>query len=117
MLHSIHRNTFVFPPRCGNSLFHKWSAAIKWGMERKPYPSDVTDEQWALLEPLIPPARPGGRPRTTDLRDVVNALFYHTRAGGSWRALSHDFPPWKTVSNCFRWFEWDGTWQKALDTL
>jgi len=86
-------------------------------MQRKPYPSDVTDEQWALVEPLIPPARPGGRPRTTDMREVVNALFYHTREGGSWRALPHDFPPWKTVYNYFQWFEWDGTWQKLLHAL
>jgi putative transposase len=86
-------------------------------MKRKPYPSDVTDEQWAILQPLIPPARPGGRPRETDMREVVNALFYLTREGCSWRALPHDFPPWKTVYNYFQWFEWDGTWQKLLDTL
>ena len=86
-------------------------------MKRKPYPSDLTDEQWELLEPLIPPARPGGRPRKTDLREVVNALFYHAREGCSWRALPHDFPPWKTVYNYFRWWTWDGTWQNILDAL
>jgi putative transposase len=86
-------------------------------MERKPYPSDLTDEQWAVLEPLMPPARPGGRPRQTDMREVVNALFYHTREGGGWRALPHDFPPWKTVYNYFQWWTWDGTWQKILDAL
>ena len=86
-------------------------------MKRKPYPSDVTDEHWAILQPLIPPARPGGRPRQTDMREVVNALFYLTREGCSWRALPHDFPPWKTVYNYFQWFAWDGTWQKILDTL
>jgi putative transposase len=86
-------------------------------MKRKPYPSDLTDEQWAVLEPLIPPARPGGRPRETDMREVVNALFYHTREGGGWRALPHDFPPWKTVYNYFQWWAWDGTWQRILDAL
>jgi putative transposase len=86
-------------------------------MRRKPYPSDLTDEQWAMLEPLIPPARPGGRPRKTDIREVVNALFYLTREGCSWRALPHDFPPWKTVYNYFQWWTWDGTWQKILDAL
>jgi putative transposase len=86
-------------------------------MEHKPYPSDLTDEQWAVLEPLIPPARPGGRPRKTDMRRVADALFYHTREGGSWRALPHDFPPWKTVYNYFQWWSWDGTWQKILDAL
>jgi len=87
-------------------------------MERKPYPSDLTDEQWATLEPLIPPAYPGGRPRKTDLREVANALFYHAREGCSWRALPHDFGiPWKTVYNYFQWWTWDGTWQTILDTL
>jgi putative transposase len=86
-------------------------------MERKPYPSDLTDEQWAVLEPLIPPARPGGRPRTTDIRAVVNALFYRAREGCSWRALPHDFPPWRTVFNYLQWWTWDGTWQEILDAL
>ncbi len=73
-------------------------------MERKPYPSDVTDQQWALVEPLLPRDRGSsqvGRPRKVDLREVVNALFYHAREGCSWRALPHDFPPWKTVYNYF----------------
>jgi putative transposase len=86
-------------------------------MKRKPYPSDVTDAQWAILQPLIPAARRGGRPRKTDMRAVLDALFYHTREGGSWRALPHDFPPWKTVYNYFQWWTWDGTWQKLLDAL
>jgi len=86
-------------------------------MKRKPYPSDLTDEQWAVLEPLIPPAWPGGRPRKTDMRQVVNALFYLVREGCTWRALPHDFPPWRTVYNYFRWFSWDGTWQTMIDTL
>lgn len=86
-------------------------------MTRKPYPSDVTDEQWALLEPLIPPARPGGRPRKVDVREVVNALFYRNRNGCGWRALPHDFPPWKTVYNYFEAWQWDGTWETLLATL
>jgi transposase len=56
------------------------------------YPSDLTDQQWAILEPLIPPAKEGGRPRTTDMRDVLNALFSVDRTGCQWRALPHDFP-------------------------
>jgi len=86
-------------------------------MKRKPYPSDLTDEQWALLEPLLPRLRRRGRPRKTDLRQIVNALFYHTREGGSWRALPHDFPPWRTVYNYFQGWTRDGTWQKLLDAL
>src|SRR2546423_4232143 len=89
-------------------------------MKRKPYPSDLTDEQWALVEPLLPQVkvRHGpGRPRETGLREVVNALFYHAREGCTWRALPHDFPPWRTVYNYFQCWTWDGTWQYIVDTL
>ena len=86
-------------------------------MTRKPYPSDVTDDQWSLLEPLLPPPRPGGRPREVDLREVVNALFYRNRNGCAWRALPHDFPAWKTVYNYFQWWQWDGTWEHVLTAL
>ena len=86
-------------------------------MKHKPYPSDLTDAQWAVLEPLVPPPRPGGRPRKTDMREVLNALFYLVRQGCTWRALPHDFPPWKTVYNYFERWAYDGTWQKILNTL
>jgi putative transposase len=86
-------------------------------MKRKQYPSDLTDAQWPLLEPLIPPPRPGGRPRKTAVREVVNALFYLTREGCTWRALPHDFPPWKTVYNYFEAWTHDGTWDRLLTTL
>ena len=61
-------------------------------MKHKPYPSDLTDEQWAILEPLIPEARPGGRPRKYPMRQVLDALFYHAREGGSW-SLRQSHPP------------------------
>lgn len=86
-------------------------------MNRKRYPSDLTDSQWALLDPLIPPARPGGRPRNTNMREVVNAIFYLTREGCTWRALPHDFPPWKTVYNYFEGWKHNGTWDQLLTTL
>jgi putative transposase len=86
-------------------------------MERKPYPSDVTDEQWAIMEPLIPLARPGGRPRSVDLRKIVNAIFYLTRSGCSWRMLPRDFPPWKTVYNYFEAWKLDGTWSNLVASL
>ena len=89
-------------------------------MKRKPYPSDVTDQQWALIEPFFPrsPRRPGpGRPQEVDLREVVNALFYHAREGCSWRALPHDFPSWDCVYHYFREWNADGTWQKILAVL
>jgi putative transposase len=65
--------------------------------EAKRYPSDLTDWEWAILEPLIPPPKPGGHPRTVNLREVVNGIFYVLRGGIPWRFLSKDFPPWQTV--------------------
>jgi|ERR1019366_6393968 putative transposase len=86
-------------------------------MRQKFYPSDLTNEQWALLKPFLPRPSRRGRPCKANLRDVVNALFYHAREGGSWRALPHDFPPWKTVYNYFESWTRDGTWQRLLDTF
>jgi putative transposase len=86
-------------------------------MNRKLYPSDLTDKAWTILEPLIPPAAPGGRPRKTDMRQVVDAIFYRNRNGCTWRALPHDFPPWRTVYNYFKWWKWDGTWRTINDAL
>ncbi len=86
-------------------------------MARKPYPSDVTDGQWRLIEPLIPPPKPGGRPRGVDLREVVNGIIYVLRTGCSWRQLPHDFPPWITVYYYLRRFQGDGTWRKIHDRL
>ncbi len=87
-------------------------------MKRKPYPSDLTDPQWSVLKDLIPDALPGGRPRKHDMREVLNALFYVTREGCSWRALPHDFGiPWKTVYNYFRAWTDDGTWEQLVTAL
>lgn len=82
-------------------------------MERKPYPDDLTDAQWALLEPLLPKARPGGRPRTTDVREVVNAILYLTRSGCGWRHPPHEFPPYPTVHDYYRNWRLDGTWERV----
>lgn len=86
-------------------------------MARKPYPSDLTDAQWRLIGPLIPDAKPGGRPRKYDMREVMNALLYLNREGCSWRALPHDLPQWKTCYNFFRRFEADGTWDALVRAL
>jgi putative transposase len=86
-------------------------------MNRKPYPSDLTDAQWAILQPLTPPPQPCGRPRKTDLREVLNAVFYRNRNGCTWRALPHDFPPWRTVYNYFQRWRDDGTWAALNDAL
>ena len=86
-------------------------------MKRRSYPSDLTDQQWAILEPLIPPAKPGGRPRTTDMREVINAILYPDQTGGQWRALPHEFPPWSTVWSYFRRWGNDDTWKHMHTTL
>jgi len=86
-------------------------------MARKPYPSDLTNTQWKLVAPLLPPVKPGGRPRKYDLREVVNAVLYVNREGCSWRALPHDLPHWKTAYNFFRAFEGDGTWDALVTAL
>lgn len=80
------------------------------------YPSDVTDEQWPLIEPLIP-VYPGGRPRTTNLRDVLDAIFYILRTGCQWRYLPVDFPPRSTVWRYFDEWRHNGTLDRIHDTL
>ena len=86
-------------------------------MARKPYPSDLTNTQWRLIAPLLPAAKPGGRPRKYDLREVANGLLYVNREGCSWRAMPHDLPHWKTCYNFFRAFEADGTWDRVVTAL
>ena len=86
-------------------------------MTRKRYPSDLTDNQLNILAPLFPPARPGGRPRTVDLREVVNATLYVLPTGCAWRMLPHDLPPWPTVYKYFRRWTLDGTWERVHETL
>jgi putative transposase len=70
-----------------------------------------------MLEPLIPPAKPGGHPRTTDMWEVINAILYLDRTGCQWRALPHEFPPWSTVWSYFRKWRNDGTWKRIHTAL
>jgi putative transposase len=86
-------------------------------MTRLAYRRELTDDQWKLLEPLIPSAKPGGRPRTLDLREVCNAIFYLLRNGCQWRDLPHDFPKWPSVYTYFRNWSREGTWQGMNDVL
>ena len=81
------------------------------------YPSDLGDTEWQIIRPLLPASKPGGRPRETDLRSVVNAIFYVLRSGCAWRMLPHDFPPYSTVYMYFKQWRVDGTWEKVHDTL
>jgi putative transposase len=84
---------------------------------RKPYESDLTVEEWKVVEPLLPAGKFGGRPRTTNVREVLNAIFYLLRTGCAWRLLPHDFPPAGTVYDYFRAWSRDGTLQRIHDVL
>src|SRR4051812_32232582 len=84
---------------------------------RKPYATDLTAEQWAILEPLIPPALSGGRPRQIDMREVVNTLLYQQRTGCQWDLLPHDLLPKSSVFDYFARWRDDGTWQRVVDAL
>jgi putative transposase len=66
-------------------------------MQRKHYSTDLTDREWAILEPLVPAAKLGGRPCRWERREILNGIFYVLRTGGTWRLLPHDLPPWQTV--------------------
>jgi len=86
-------------------------------MARTPYPTDVTEAQWWLVEPMIPPERPGGRHREVDMREVINAILYLLRSGCQWRLIPHDLPKWNTVRHYYDRFRRDGTWQRIHDSL
>ncbi|WLT38793.1 IS5 family transposase [Synechocystis sp. B12] len=79
---------------------------------REFYSTDITDSQWQLVEPHLPKAKTGGRKRKTNLREILNAIFYMLRTGCAWRLLPHDFPKWRTVYGYFQQWHEDGTWKK-----
>ena len=81
------------------------------------YPSDLTDQEWALVEPLIPPAKRGGNKRHVNLREVVNGLMYILSTGCQWRALPKDLPPRSTVYDYFDLWSWDGTLDRIHHSL
>ncbi len=81
------------------------------------YPSDLTDGEWALVEPFIPPARRGGRQRTVDVREVLNGIFYVLATGCQWRALPKDLPPKSTVHDYLTLWAWDGTLRRLHHAL
>jgi len=85
-------------------------------MRTQRYATDLTDEQFALVEPFLPKPKRTGRP-PANLREVLNAIFYLVRSGCQWRLLPHDFPPWSTVHTWYRRFRRDGTWERLNDAL
>ena len=85
---------------------------------KKRYPTSRNDRRWNLLKPLLPEAKPSGRPRTVNLRKVIDAILYVTRGGVAWRLLpKDDFPPWETVYGYFRGWTRGGTWRRIHDPL
>jgi putative transposase len=84
---------------------------------RKPYPTDLSEEEWSYIEPYIPAPKAPGRPRVHTLREILNAIFYIVRSGCAWRLLPHDFPPWKTIHHYFRTWRLDGTWERLHASL
>jgi putative transposase len=85
--------------------------------ERRVYPSDVTDQEWAILEPLIPAAKPGGRPQEIERREIVNGIFSVLRSGCPWRMIPHDLPNWSTVYLYFREWKQAGVWEQVNTAL
>jgi len=81
------------------------------------YPSDLTDEEWALISPLIPPAKRGGNKRTVNERDIVDGVMYILSTGCQWAALPKDLPPRSTVNDYFRRWDWDGTLERIHHAL
>lgn len=89
----------------------------RYDRSRLRYPSDLTDEEWALLRPEIPPARRGGNKRTVDVREVVNGLMYVLSTGCQWRAIPKDLPPRSTVNYYFCRWQYDGTLDRLHHAL
>ena len=96
-----------------------WTAEHRRAADRRGlrYPSDMTDDEWALVSAMIRPGKRGGRPRTVDLREVLNAIFYVLSTGCQWRALPKDLPPKSTAWDYFSLWEWDGTIERIHHAL
>jgi len=83
----------------------------------RPYPTDLTDAEWEIVEPLIPKPKRRGPKANVDVREILNGIFYFLHEGCQWRALPHDFPPWTTVSNYFRKWQRKGILSKIQQAL
>ena len=86
-------------------------------MKTQIYPTDLSDSQWRIIEPLVPPVKSGGRPRKLEMRLVVTAILYIVVGGIQWRMLPKEYPNWQSVYYYFRLWRDDGTWQRIHDTL
>lgn len=86
-------------------------------MSQRTYPSNLSNAEWKILEPLIPPPKTGGHPRTTDIRQVCNAIYYHLKTGCQWEYLPKDFPPPSTVYSYYRKWQLKGISEKMNQVL
>jgi transposase len=84
---------------------------------RRLYSSDLTDDEWQILQPLLPLEKPGGRHRKYPMREIINAIQYVLLYGCAWRLLPHDLPHWRTAYDYFRQWKNNGTWAQILDHL
>ena len=84
---------------------------------RKPYPTDLSDQEWELIQAYVPQAKSGGRPEKYPKREILNGIFYIVRGGCAWRLMPHDLPPWQIVYQYFWRWRRDGTWQLMHDLL
>jgi len=89
----------------------------KAGKLMEVYPSDLSNEEWVMLEPLLPPGKAGGRPREVEMRAILNGIFYVLRSGCAWRMLPRDYPPRSTVYGYFALFRDEGVWERIMTTL
>jgi transposase len=85
--------------------------------QRLTYPTDLSDEEWLILKPMLPPEKSGGRPRKYPIREVLNAIQYVLRGGCAWRLMPHDLPHWQTAYQTWRAWRHDGTWLRIHDQL
>jgi putative transposase len=86
-------------------------------MTRQPYPTDLNDKEWAVIEPYVPPPKTGGRPAKHDRREILNGIAFVLRSGCAWRLMPHDLPPWTTVYDYFRQWRIDRTWERINTAL
>ncbi len=103
-------------PYAGSIVWSDVRNHLRW-MNAHPYPSDLTDEEWAILAPLIAPGTQAGHPQVLELRRIVDAVFYLLRTGCQWRALPHAYPPWPSVFHHYAKWRHQGTWERINTSL
>jgi putative transposase len=100
-----------------NNKSLRWRSTAVTCPHRKPYPSDLSDEEWVILKPLLPEAKGFGHPVAVDCREILNGIFYLQRSGGQWERMLHDLPPYTTVYGYFQKWPRKGVWQQRHDQL